>query len=431
MRGIGLLLAALGAATTAGAAVTCGPVSWTCADETGPGTVGGVPIAGYCAEWEGLRTCVDDNPANDCVAVQQSAKCTEISSECVSWKHGLCEQTRKEFECFNENGDMAPATLYRTEWGDVEEGIDDGCADLDADPACRYEGTRVVEGEETRRINRMDFFRSWWRQARDYSCFGSGAFRDDCGDLEDNPSCTFMGEDCIASVAGACTEYDRHYICGGGDATFATECEPINVCVGETCTGMEQETSEAFGLAASWLNILNEMVADFRAQGTDDPNEVRFFVGEQQECDHQPGRNCCVIDGVLEGVLPCSQRQRDLALKRQAGATHFVGRRCDRSVFGQCIKRVYTYCTYNSQFARVFQEQAREQTGWPWGSSGSAFCRYVTLEDMYNLDLAAMDLSEVFDEVLAEAQIPVQQDIVDFLDTRLPDAADITVPGME
>jgi hypothetical protein len=79
----------------------------------------------------------------------------------------------------------------------------------------------------------------------------------------------------------------------------------------------------------------------------------------------------------------------------------------------------------------VFQEQARLQTGWSWGSSGNASCRHVTLSDMYNLDLQAMDFGEVFDEALAEAQVPVQQDIVDFLDSRLPDPGDFVVPGME
>jgi conjugal transfer mating pair stabilization protein TraN len=427
----GIAAAAWLAAGAATAGVTCGPVAWSCVEEVPGGTVGGVPVAAYCAAWEGFRTCIDDNPANECVAVGQSPRCEEISSECAVWNHGLCEQTRKEFECLNENGDMAPAVIFRTGFGDVEETIDDQCAALDADPACRYEDTRVIEGEETRTINRMDFFRSWWRRARDYVCHGGGAFVDDCGEVEDDASCTLMGEDCIVEVEGNCTEYDRHYICGGGDGSFETECTPINICVGDTCTGIEQETSEDFGLASSWLNVLNEMVADFRAQGTDDPSEVRFFVGAQEECDHQPGRNCCDLDGVLEGIIPCSARQRDLALKRQAGATHFVGRRCDRKVFGQCIKRVYTYCTYNSRFSRVFQEQARLQTGWSWGSSGNASCRHVTLSDMYNLDLQAMDFGEVFDEALAEAQVPVQQDIVDFLDSRLPDPGDFVVPGME
>jgi conjugal transfer mating pair stabilization protein TraN len=184
----GIAAAAWLAAGAATAGVTCGPVAWSCVEEVPGGTVGGVPVAAYCAAWEGFRTCIDDNPANECVAVGQSPRCAEISSECAVWNHGLCEQTRKEFECLNENGDMAPAVIFRTGFGDVEETIDDQCAALDADPACRYEDTRVIEGEETRTINRMDFFRSWWRRARDYVCHGGGAFVDDCGEVETMPA---------------------------------------------------------------------------------------------------------------------------------------------------------------------------------------------------------------------------------------------------
>jgi conjugal transfer mating pair stabilization protein TraN len=144
----GIAAAAWLAAGAATAGVTCGPVAWSCVEEVPGGTVGGVPVAAYCAAWEGFRTCIDDNPANECVAVGQSPRCEEISSECAVWNHGLCEQTRKEFECLNENGDMAPAVIFRTGFGDVEETIDDQCAALDADPACRYEDTRVIEGEE-------------------------------------------------------------------------------------------------------------------------------------------------------------------------------------------------------------------------------------------------------------------------------------------
>lgn len=416
----GLTLAAL--ALQARSEEICQTPVYQCV-EHGTDTVAGFEFVNHCVRAAGTQQCVDDDPLNECVHTEVSVNCTQIGEECVDYQNGECRQTRYRYSCFNEDADMSPAILERTEFGPVQEEIISHCDAYESNPECELRQTITLEGEETRDINRYILTRSWWRNQREYACIVPGEGANDCGPLESDPTCHLVSDDCmVVDANGICSNREYHYQCGITQGTLQTSCEPINVCVGDNCIGVPQETSDDFGLAASWLNVLAEMQNQMRASGSNDPNDVRFFVGTQETCSTAPGRDCCDGSGIF---AQCSQANKILWDRREAGLTHYVGRTCQEEIFGVCVKRRYYYCTYNSKLGRVFVEEKKRLFAENFNENDprNSDCGYVTIEDLANLDIDEMDLSEVFGDMVNAADVPLEQELQDFYTSRFPSAS--------
>ncbi|WP_372574732.1 conjugal transfer protein TraN [Ruegeria jejuensis] len=415
------LFLTLSVGTSLKADINCQPAVYSCL-EHGTSNAGGVQLASHCVREAGTQQCVDTDPVNECRSVSLSVKCTQLTEECIDYENGACRQTRFTYSCFNEDDDMSPAILTDTQFGPVQQTIVNTCTDYDNNPQCELRNTVTVEGAEVRTINRRDFFRNWWRREREYSCIVPGEGDNDCGPLESNPTCQLVGNSCMAEENGVCSNRQFHYQCGEEPGTLETSCEPINVCVGDNCIGVEQETSDDFGNSAAWLNILAQLQNEFRAQNTQDPNEVRFFVGSEMTCSDAPGRDCCGDGGILTNLAQCPQSAEILADKRQAGATHYIGVSCQEKVLGACIKKRHYFCTYNSKFGRVFIEEFKKQTNESWGDTNIPNCSFVTIEDIANVDVDQMDFSPVFGDIMADVQLPVSSGIQDFFNSHYPSA---------
>lgn len=397
------------------------PVYNLCTDE-GSATVGGIRLTPHCIRHVGTQSCVDTSPLDQCAALRNSQRCHQTSRTCVDYRNGECRQWRHEYSCLNEDEDMSPATLTATEFGPTQETIVNNCTQYEQRGECDLLQTVTVEGNEARDINRKIFSRSWWRRERSYSCVVPGEGANTCGALESDPTCTLQGNTCLVEDAnGLCSNREFHYRCGVETSDLQTSCEPINVCVGDTCLGVEQETSDDFGTSAAWLNILAEMQTDFRGQQTSDPNDIRFFEGMALTCSKFPGRDCCDLGGVFGGT--CPESASILRDKRMAGATHYVGVTCQQKVFGLCVKRRYHYCSYNSKFGRVFIEGFKDQFDEDFGAPLAMDCGHVTVEDFANIDVSAMDLSPVFGDIMEDIQLPVAEGLEDFFEDRWPNAS--------
>jgi len=407
-------------------AVTCEPAVYDTCTETGTSVVGGIPLGTHCVREIGRRNCVDTAPLNECAATEVSLNCEVQSEECVDWRHGECRQTRFIYECLNEDADMSPAHLIDTRFGPVQESIENQCEgheDRAVTEECTFDRTETIEGAEVRDINRRPFAREWWRQRRTYLCVSDSETDNTCGPLESDPTCLAQSNTCLAEDAdGNCTHREFHYRCGEPAEDLATSCEPINVCVGDTCLDVHQEENTSFGHSAAWLNVLAEMQDDFSSNPTNDPNEVEFFRGDRRTCSQAPLRDCCDLSGVLTGLFLCPESAEFLAEKRNAGHTHYVGTSCSFRVLGKCIKRRQHYCTYNSKFSRVFMEQFKIHMPEPWGHTHGADCSGISIEDVANVDVDAMDFSEVVGDIADNLTIVVSDEIADFFDDRWPTA---------
>ncbi|WP_299775741.1 conjugal transfer protein TraN [uncultured Tateyamaria sp.] len=412
----------IGLPASVAAEIICEPTAYTCT-QTSTGSAGGLTLETYCSREVGTQSCVDTQPLNACAALEISLNCQITSQECADYENGTCVQSRFDWSCLNEDDDMSPAELIDTTFGPIQEDIESQCDPLEDDPRCDLTTTVDVEGDGIRTINRKDFARSWWARQRQFSCIVPGEGENDCGPLESNPSCTFVDDTClVADANGVCSNRSFHYHCGVDNADLQTSCQPINVCVGENCLGVEQESTDSFGEAAAWLNALAQMQEEYRSSETDDPNNVRFFTGSPKDCSKTIERDCCDGDGIF---AQCSQDNEILWDMRDAGLTHYVGSTCSETIFGACVKRRYYYCTFDSKLGRVFVEQLKRLKGESWNEDDPrhADCGWVTLEDLANIDIDQMDLSEVFGDMKNQINVPLMDELQDFYLDRFPSAS--------
>ena len=409
--------------------IVCSPADYDTCTSFGTSSAGGIALGEHCLNEVGRRNCVDSAPLNECAATEVSLQCSVQSEECVDWRHGECRQTRYIYECLNENADMSPAHLMDTRFGDIQEQVENQCSsfeDRTSRDECYLDDTDTIEGSEVRDINRKLFAREWWRQRRTYQCISASQTDNTCGPLESDPTCQLQGSSClVVDGDGNCTDREFHYRCGDTPQDLATSCAPINVCVGNTCLDVDQEENTSFGHSAAWLNVLAEMQTDFSNNPSDDPNDVQFFSGNRLSCSRAPGRNCCSMSGVLTGVILCTETAEFLAEKRNAGHTHYVGTSCSLRVLGKCVKKREHYCTYKSKFSRVFMEQYKTHAPEAWGHTHGADCSGVNLEDVANVDVEAMDFSEVVGDISDNLTITVSDEIADFFEDRWPNVDDL------
>lgn len=104
---------------------------------------------------------------------------------------------------------------------------------------------------------------------------------------------------------------------------------------------------------------------------------------------------------VIQEVLTCSMNQEEgvLALRRGANLCNYVGSYCSRKILGWCYERKQAYCCYNSKLAKIINTQGRAQLGKTYGSARSPDCSGFTPTELASLDLAAMDMSEFYEEI--------------------------------
>ena len=96
--------------------------------------------------------------------------------------------------------------------------------------------------------------------------------------------------------------------------------------------------------------------------------------------------------------------QQELSVKRSASQAHYTGSHClSKSLFG-CLVRKSDFCTFNSQLARVLQEQGSSQLGINWNN-----CRGLTPEELEMIDCSHVDLKEVLPDIEAQMFIPNQE----------------------
>lgn len=451
------------------AADTCVPQAPTCI-EGGPQTIGGLVFGDACEVWNAIADCEPDAPVDTCVPFRNVSEpfaatrppldgmCYETGRTCVLYLDGTCLRHEVEYRCWNGPPAVADAILVDRTYENFEETLVSNCDPLDSNPDCTFDEHVNIEGAEIRNINTLELNRAWWLRDARYTCINP-AYDNTCDPFDDNPSCTATGEtNCLAyRDDGTCAYREDVFDCDK-DPSFSASCAPINTCIGEECYEIAQEASADFPTASVWLNFLdraakdNDCEADPGLHPGEDPDlshctsqwaqtctpehsdwniannvpgplvcsEALFphgapevFSGRGTNCRYNSVFNCCNASGFDS----CKAREFDLRTYIKAGAAYRVGTRCfAENILGWCIESRRHYCVYNSKFARVFQEQANLQTGDRFymgpGSSPTIECPGLTIAQMETLDVAAMDFSEVFGDMLDQADVPTEELLV-------------------
>jgi len=144
-------------------------------------------------------------------------------------------------------------------------------------------------------------------------------------------------------------------------------------------------------------------------------SEPEVFAGESMACFADAIANCCRNPGASY----CGQEPLDLKARIDAGAAHHLGTRCTSRFLGICLSWSYDYCTYKSKLGRVFQEQVDLQTGAQFQWLQTPECPPLTIAQLADVDPTTMELGEVFGDMLDQADEPVQDLVIEFLETEM------------
>ena len=311
----------------------------------------------------------------------------------------------------------------------IEDRLVNSCTPPPSERGCVAGESVCSSGPAVRTIMGFPVSRECWAYRQDHTCpAGDHAAQSDCGPFEADPSCEVIGQTCLSEVeadedlGGApagCQHWEYRYRCGGG-MELREHCTAFNVCVGSLCEGVVDEPNTDFGNAAAWLTMLDEAAKD--SEKSIEMQQVSLFAGTARNCriGALSTINCCNDSGWANGILgECSENELALMDRVAAKAAIYVGTYCSRRVLGVCLQRRRSYCTFNSQLAMVFQKEIRRLAGADWGSARHPNCAGLRLDEMESIDWDRIDLSEAFEDMMNDANVPTSEMVTDYLRDRL------------
>lgn len=266
---------------------------------------------------------------------------------------------------------------------------------------CALVSSTCVDGPETRTISGRSVYKECWRYRKTYECLDDRLTEEPyCQELRDR-GCVQIGSTCVSSYESRCVEYENTYQCGGGSGTQQTvmNCDGQIYCLDGNCFDSGYPPNSDLALVAANVGALNSISDDI------DPDTLEIFQGEDMRCSKATLSfyNCCKDSGwgVDAGLASCSQEEKLLGERREAGMCHQIGSYCSQKKLGVCLSRKYTHCCFTSKIARIIQEQGRVQLGWGWGTPTNPDCRGIKPEELTQLDFSKMDFQEFYADALA------------------------------
>ncbi|HHC7087269.1 TPA: conjugal transfer protein TraN [Vibrio parahaemolyticus] len=112
----------------------------------------------------------------------------------------------------------------------------------------------------------------------------------------------------------------------------------------------------------------------------------------------------------------CDQIETETALANSSSMCVYVGEYCKEKWLGRCVQKAKSYCCFNSQLAKIINEQGRSQLksfenvgNRGFGEVKSPQCRGFTPEEFQALDFSNIDLTDYYEEITHRAQSEVQE----------------------
>jgi len=300
-----------------------------------------------------------------------------------------------------------------------EQKVDDGL--------CEYKERILTQGSGIRNINGYQIFKDAWQYKNIYNC---KMIKDECSLLRAQ-GCYQVASRCKEYKQHKCWIYEQDYHCPDGRKTLGKYKAPQTAfCLTGNCHNASYEANSEMLDAISRLSVLKEMQNDLRAN----KHDVRIFKGNSYQCrrDCLSFKDCC---GGMKGwgvalkLTNCKPEEQQLAKMRQQSLCHQVGSTfCARKVLGQCVQKLTSFCCFGNKFAKIVQEQGRKQLAINWGHEKCPDCRALTITELSKLDLAKMDFSEVFADIMHKYQAPnvpvLQERVKQRIDDNLNKIAD-------
>lgn len=376
----------------------------------GPATkeINGKAIYRECWKYEEIREDYNTEYKDSCQLLKKAADCHQVETRCVGkyTSDNRCTEYIDTYQCgnlldFSDKEIIHIQSVYKVTRD--EKNIKE-CELYDLNKDCILSEEVCMEGAETRNINGKEISKDCWVWKRKYACFaGTNAEESDCKGYEDK--CKLISQECMErNKIGECVHVVKELECNNvvGHTPVSMDCKGASYCIGESCEFVEFQKNKNMKSAISALGVLAQMQREFQ------PTEQLLFQGVPHSCKKfiYQGKNCCNNKGVLLkiGLSECGEEARILSAKRGKGLCHYVGEYCSKKiklVFGKsCVQRTQRYCCFSTRMSRVLQEQARTQLRLGWGSGRHPDCRALSIEQIQRVNWNAVDLSEVYPELL-------------------------------
>lgn len=410
--------------------------------QTGTVTVGGVTLENVCLAYTRVEICTREARVAECGALEAatvsseplaSGQCQLVLETCTRETAGVCDRMTRDYTCLDGPVDAAPAQLVERRFTNFEERLESNCSEV-VGQSCSYFSSQITQGGSTRNINEKHVTRSWWARSHTYNCDDS-IYVNSCSPYEDSPVCRKSAEPECQSYAedGSCAYATFTYTCES-DTSFEADCDSVDVCADGSCDGAPEEASTDYAEASAWLNFLDDMadknqcdaettapveqdgvvVEDCRANQLDGGQTTpEVFRGEFKSCLR--GFNDCCAENIAGS---CRADEHYLAAKQRAGAAAYLGWSCNY-VLGGCLTVNEYWCTYDTKFARVFQQEAHSQTGTQLNHPSANPCPALSISELQSLDISAMDLSDIYGDLLNQTGTPVERFIIEQLENEL------------
>ncbi|MCD9554498.1 type-F conjugative transfer system mating-pair stabilization protein TraN [Photobacterium carnosum] len=233
-------------------------------------------------------------------------------------------------------------------------------------------------------------------------------------------TCVEKSQTCKTQILGVCLEYDVTLDCEERTCKASNlQCGETFFCIDGDCYDEEQKQNDNFSEAASGLAALGEAAKSFSAEN------LRVFTGNAASCSKKPiGLSDCCADsgwGNNIGLTQCSEEEKSLSDAKEKKLTIELGEYCAEKVLGVCIRKKKSYCQFDSKMTRIIQEQGKQQLGLGFGSKKHPDCSGFTPEQLQQVDFSKIDMSDFYEDLNANMELPNMQEIQDRINDKYSD----------
>ncbi|MBY0280996.1 MAG: conjugal transfer protein TraN [Alphaproteobacteria bacterium] len=291
-------------------------------------------------------------------------------------------------------------TVTKEEWSDDCAALED----LTDKGVCQYGNKVCIDGPSTKMIQDRPVTKDCWQYRQTYQC--KRPSKNTCSALRAK-GCLQKSSRCKERVGGICVVWEQTYECPSSKKSLknikAGAGSPF--CITGNCADSSYQANGEMLEVMAKLSIFKEMQKDIRS------GNFEIFKGTDKRCSRNciDFKDCCQNMkgwGTSLHLASCSAEERLLAQLKDKNLCHQVGTYCAKKVLGICVSKKTSYCCFGNKLLRLIQQQGRAQLGISWGSAETPSCRGLRPEELGRIDFSRLDLSEVFEEIIASYKAP-------------------------
>ena len=216
-----------------------------------------------------------------------------------------------------------------------------------------------------------------------------------CYSLPNCPNGTYdsVSKQCFAGINTCtigdfpCYTYNNSRLCSPNACADTTNPTVTSTTQSDLTSPSDDGTVDSTGSCSGQFYALSGEAGECRTVGT----QTLF-------------QNCCNSGTAMNPIFCDPGSDGAVATKATQNMCHYVGSYCSETwaIVG-CVQSKKVYCCFNSQLARIINEQGRSQFASyavnPWGTPENPRCRGFTPEELQMIDFSQIDLSEYFTSI--------------------------------